>query len=272
LHKLPCRNGGKVEDDLDDWVKDFDPEYIRPLIQYMDAIASIKFGLPSKEARKVLAKSSIQKKYASKCRIKVSGISKKSRNENKNHPLRVGDGVYFYFDRRQLDMMMGHKNWKGMMGIALKAVNVGAAEEMEVRIWRGDEVKDPFYASGRKADTKAIKAEDWSVGDEIEFKDCVDGKWEMKMVKECGERGSVDVLSVDHGSGGEGKYFNFDKEELDAILGRTDWSGERLAVSNGKQVVVWRNANGASKGDAHGRWDEKAKENQWSIGDKVKFC
>lgn len=83
---------------------------------------------------------------------------------------------------------------------------------------------------------------------------------------------SVNVLSIDHESGVEGKYFNFDKAELDAILGRDDWSNERLEVSNGKKVVVWRNSNGGSKGDAHGRWDKNPKAGQFWIGQKVFFC
>merc|ERR1712190_568472 len=83
---------------------------------------------------------------------------------------------------------------------------------------------------------------------------------------------SVTVLSVDHKSGVDGKYFNFDKKELDAILGRTDWSNERLEVSNGKEVVVWRNPNGGSKGDAHGRWNKDSKPNQFKIGQKIFFC
>merc|ERR1711972_703778 len=83
---------------------------------------------------------------------------------------------------------------------------------------------------------------------------------------------SVQVLSNDHGSGIEGKYFNFDKKQLDAILGRTDWSNERLKVSNGKEVIVWRNPNGGSKGDAHGRWVVHPKANQFWVGQKVTFA
>merc|ERR1712157_89747 len=64
---------------------------------------------------------------------------------------------------------------------------------------------------------------------------------------------------------------NFEKEQLDAILGRTNWSNQRLKVSNGKEVVVWRHANGGSKGDAHGRWDVNPKANQFWIGQKVTF-
>merc|ERR1712039_302016 len=39
------------------------------------------------------------------------------------------------------------------------------------------------------------------------------------------------------------------------------------------KLVVWRNPNGGSKGDAHGRKDpsQTAKANDWSVGDKIKI-
>jgi len=83
---------------------------------------------------------------------------------------------------------------------------------------------------------------------------------------------SVPVLSVDHKSGAKGKYFNFDKNALDAALGRQDWSGERLTLRDGMKVAVWRSANGGSVGDAHGRKDDSAKEGDWSTGDKLLVC
>merc|ERR1711933_176088 len=87
--------------------------------------------------------------------------------------------------------------------------------------------------------------------------------------KQC----DLDVLSVDHKSGVDGKYFNFDKKQLDEILGRNDWSNERLEIGNGMKLVVWRNPNGGSKGDAHGRKDpyQTAKANDWSVGDRIKL-
>merc|ERR1712157_617530 len=66
-------------------------------------------------------------------------------------------------------------------------------------------------------------------------------------------------------------YFNFKKEQLDAILGTTSWSGDKLQVSNGKEIIVWRKANGGSKGDAHGRWAVNPKANQFRVGQKVIF-
>jgi len=54
------------------------------------------------------------------------------------------------------------------------------------------------------------------------------------------------------------------------ILGRTDWSNERLDTDKGT-VVVWRNPNGGSVGDAHGRFDKSAKKGDWSVGDEITF-
>merc|ERR1712048_184826 len=67
---------------------------------------------------------------------------------------------------------------------------------------------------------------------------------------------------------------NFDITALDAILGRTTWHGEKLKVGNDKTVVVWRNPNGGSKGDAHGRYDPfgTAKDGDWAVGDKMTFA
>merc|ERR1712129_113403 len=92
------------------------------------------------------------------------------------------------------------------------------------------------------------------------------------VVEEDDDECSVPVLSVDHKSGAKGKYFNFDKNALDAALGRQDWSGERLTLRDGMKVAVWRSANGGSVGDAHGRKDDSAKEGDWSTGDKLLVC
>merc|ERR1712156_717875 len=56
----------------------------------------------------------------------------------------------------------------------------------------------------------------------------------------------------------------------DTILGRSDWSNERLGTDKGT-VVVWRNPNGGSVGDAHGRLDKSAKKGDWSVGTKITF-
>merc|ERR1712204_50329 len=92
------------------------------------------------------------------------------------------------------------------------------------------------------------------------------------VVEDDDDECSVPVLSVDHKSGAKGKYFNFDKNALDVALGRQDWSGERLTLRDGMKVAVWRNANGGSVGDAHGRKDDSAKEGDWSTGDKLLVC
>jgi len=84
---------------------------------------------------------------------------------------------------------------------------------------------------------------------------------------------TIDVLSTNHVDTNGGKYFNFKKEQLDAILGTTSWSGNKLKVGNDKTVIVWRGPNGGSKGDAHGRYDPfgTAKDGDWAVGDKITF-
>jgi len=85
-------------------------------------------------------------------------------------------------------------------------------------------------------------------------------------------------LSVDHKWGASGKYFNFNKNQLDAILDTNNWHGKTFTACNTrrnqcKQLIVWRKANGGSKGDAHGRINPygSAKAGDWKVGDKITF-
>merc|ERR1712190_102468 len=82
---------------------------------------------------------------------------------------------------------------------------------------------------------------------------------------------TIDVLSTNHVDTNGGKYFNFDKTALDAILGRTTWHNAKLKVGNDKTVIVWRKPYG--KGDAFGRYDpfSTAKDGDWAVGDKITF-
>merc|ERR1712241_512922 len=45
-------------------------------------------------------------------------------------------------------------------------------------------------------------------------------------------------------------------------------------VGNDKTVIVWRNPNGGSRGDAHGRYDpySTAKDGDWAVGDQITFA
>ena len=88
-------------------------------------------------------------------------------------------------------------------------------------------------------------------------------------------KGVFDVKSVDHAQGNIGKYFNFNVDEVDVILGHTGWSGITVQVRNDRtgrvsKVVLWRSNNGGSVGNGHGRWDDgTAAPGQWMVGDKV---
>merc|ERR1719461_1421465 len=160
------------------------------------------------------------------------------------------EGTYFGFDVEELDAILERSDWSH------ERFNVNGRQ---IVVWAN--------GYGRYEPRDAAKKGDWSVGDTIEFSSryCPQSDEEED---DC----SIEVRSVDHEFGPSvvGKYFNFDKDELDTILGRSDWSNERLDTDKGT-VVVWRNPNGGSVGDAHGRFDKSAKAYDWSVGDEITF-
>lgn len=84
---------------------------------------------------------------------------------------------------------------------------------------------------------------------------------------------SFQVLGVGHKDRTEGKYFGFDSQDLDAVVGRKDWDGALINVSRNptgpfRQAIVWRSSNGTA-GTAHGRYDKGWKPNDWKQGDLV---
>ena len=86
------------------------------------------------------------------------------------------------------------------------------------------------------------------------------------------------VLSVDHKFGVVGKYFNFDRAFIDAILGRTDWNNEIFTTYNDRteqihQVIIWNYSNGGTIGDGHGRKHpmESAYAGDYEVGDNISF-
>ena len=87
--------------------------------------------------------------------------------------------------------------------------------------------------------------------------------------------GTFEVLSVDHSQGNIGKYFNFNVEEVDKIIGNEDWGGTTIQIRNDEtghisQAILWRSRNGGSVGDGHGRWDDgTASPGQWRVGDSI---
>lgn len=88
----------------------------------------------------------------------------------------------------------------------------------------------------------------------------------------------IEVLSVDHSVNGLGRHFNFNADEVDALLGRTNWNEHTFAAMNSRTgkvglVILWRHENGGSFGTAHGRfepWGASA-DGEWEIGDRVLF-
>jgi hypothetical protein len=84
----------------------------------------------------------------------------------------------------------------------------------------------------------------------------------------------IEVLSIDHTTGENGKYFNFDTEGAEAVLGHTMEDAEEFTVrcdrtGETSDVRVWSNTAGGSSGDAHGRKNpkEEAEEGDWEVGD-----
>lgn len=90
----------------------------------------------------------------------------------------------------------------------------------------------------------------------------------------------IRVLSTEHSDTDEGKYFNFDKAEADAIIGYTDWNGKTmktLRVYNertgmNEDIVIWSSSE-VSDNWGHGRRSDKvsASEGNWQVGDVLVY-
>lgn len=87
---------------------------------------------------------------------------------------------------------------------------------------------------------------------------------------------TFEVLSIDHSSGKNGQYFNFDINIIDRILGRADWHGEDFVITNERTGetttdIMWRSSNGGSH-SGHGRQnDGSAKTGDFIMGDILCF-
>ncbi len=88
--------------------------------------------------------------------------------------------------------------------------------------------------------------------------------------------GKLLVVGNQHSFGVVGKYFNFWNDDLNAILGRTNWTDQFLKVQNNRTkqigwVVVWDTPNGGELGNGHGRWtyDYHPSAGQWLVGDWI---
>ena len=90
------------------------------------------------------------------------------------------------------------------------------------------------------------------------------------------------VQSIDHGSGIEGKFFNFFVYDVVAYLGNNWTSGTIVMIDQYRDgarvevdqaVVLWNTTNGGTLGDGHGRYHSSTftpSAGQWEIGDY--FC
>jgi len=170
------------------------------------------------------------------CQIDVTGMNR--------------NGAYFNFDYKQVDALLGRTDWHN---------EKFDANGRKIVLWRDPKIHG---GSGRYDPYESRRNGDWKTGDTIQLEGV------------CSRQCTIDVLSTDHRHTNGGKYFNFDITALDAILGRTTWHGEKLKVGNDKTVIVWRNPNGGSKGDAHGRYDpfSTAKDGDWAVGDQITFA
>ena len=81
-----------------------------------------------------------------------------------------------------------------------------------------------------------------------------------------------DVLHTKHTKHGDtGKYFYFDQNKFDAMIGSSDWSRkifniiQKGSIDWSGPVKVWRNP-------AHGRRWPGESNNQWVTGDTLEIC
>lgn len=83
----------------------------------------------------------------------------------------------------------------------------------------------------------------------------------------------IEVQSVDHVQGIDGKYFNFNKDRAELLLERQmgsmeTWNVQCLAhPGQVTEVTVWNQMNGGTIGEAHGRLSVGAAEGDWQAGD-----
>merc|ERR1712130_1033941 len=76
------------------------------------------------------------------------------------------DGEYFNFDARQMDKIMGKRDW--IVGNFL-IYNPRTREEQNVRMWRKRNGGSKGTAHGRKIPFEEKASTDWEIGDELEF-------------------------------------------------------------------------------------------------------
>lgn len=126
----------------------------------------------------------------------------------------------------------------------------------------GKRVSDALDEIGvRTASQEAIEAKNSAISSAGEIQD---------ILKSLSLK-SIRVLSVDHAQGAAGQYFNFDVADLDSKLGNQDWHNNNFTIINLRSgeigaAVLWRDSNGGSVGDGHGRFAD-SQADQWQLND-----
>lgn len=148
------------------------------------------------------------------------------------------DGKYFNFQNKQVDRLLGRTNWNSTK---LLVRNLRTQKVNVVVLWRKPNRGGNLnyrYGHGRWNDGTA-KSGQWKIGDEIKIQV---------------PRGYAKVLDVNHPQGANGKYFNFQNEEIDRIVGGTNWDGKQFWVRDSRTgktsvAILWRRPYGGSNLD-----------------------
>ncbi len=166
-------------------------------------------------------------------------------------------GAYFHFTAADLDEILGRSDWAGKTHPL--GVRSGGGDVVPVVMWRSPNGGSSGDAHGRKAD--GAKNGDWTKGQELTFGE-----------SPALAQHPIEVLSNDHSSGKTGQYFNFDVAEVDKAVGHDQWARRVFTIRQARTgkssaAVLWRNANGGSQGDGHGRWVDGPAPGQWKAGE-----
>eukprot|EP01084_Bolivina_argentea_P315804 547268_1 len=174
-------------------------------------------------------------------------------------------GQYFNFDNSVVDDILGRTDW-GYENFYV--FNSRTHQIQWVILWRASNGGTLGDGHGRE-DGGTAHPGDFQVMDMLYFvgidANCQPSPYMFK------------VLSIDHAFGVTGQYFNFNNTVIDGILRRTDWGYENFNIFNSRtlqitRVILWREPNGGTIGDGHGREDDgTASPGDFQTGDILSF-
>jgi len=175
------------------------------------------------------------------------------------------DGKYFNFDIAIIDDFLGRSDWNNEVFIVF---HQRTETQRRVRVWRDNNGGSVGNGHGRIDPKDASTTNDWQTDDIVELTDISPY-----------DTDTFEVQSVDHSNlFSDGRYFNFDISAIDTILGRSDWDSEIFTVYNDRtqislNVRIWRDNNGGSVGDGHGRREpyDDSSRSDWETGDLLTF-